>query len=71
MFAEGIYCCMQSEACSCGLIAALVAMLKADDPDCQAAAAALLHVLAAATQVSRSDLQSQLHAMLHIDPIHG
>ena len=45
--------CMQTEACSCGLIAALIAMLKADDSDCQAAAAALLHVLAAATEISR------------------
>ena len=45
--------CMQTEACSCGLIAALIAMLKADDSECQAAAAALLHVLAAATQISR------------------
>ena len=63
--------CMQTEACGCGLIAALIAMLKAEDSDCQAAAAALLHVLAAATQISRypccaisaaSLLPSELHS---------
>ena len=62
---------MQSEACACGLIAALVAMLKADDPDCQAAAAAVLHMLAAATQVSRSALQSQICVMLSIKASHA
>lgn len=44
---------MQTEACGCGLTPALVAMLKSEDSDCQAAAAALLHTLAAATQNSR------------------
>ncbi len=44
---------LQSEACACGVIPALVAMLVGGDADCQASAAALLHVLAAATHTSR------------------
>jgi len=44
---------LQSEACACGTIPALVAVLKGSDVDCQAAAASLLHTLAAATHISR------------------